>query len=395
MLPVKRWRHRHRVLSLLSVIAVPVLLVLTLANWRYRFEFERGGAIGFPESKSELNGWRLLYPDRIRVGEDAGDPMLHLEHGAGEESAMATYPLPSMDGAKFVRVHAVMRCYGKHRAPGWKRARIQLLGYDGGDKPLFKYPHELGFLDGEDGWQVEDAIFQLAPEMRRLELRVIIKETSNLQIKKLKVQVARERRGLLAYRPVTVMLGGIWLFTLALVARAYGGTRIWWRACLVSIIIITGFVTLVYPAIRRSVRPPLSKRFHAKSTFVWERRDGIVEAFKSPTPVDYDSSERRVPPRFSWLNEHMAGIHVLLYSCFALVVCLAAWSWKSFWLVGGVALLQEARQIWIDHSSDWGDLMDLTLDALGLGIGVGGFLVIRHLISRSRPRRGISRKKIK
>lgn len=386
--PVKRWRHRHRVLSCLAILAVPVLLILTGVNWRYRFEFQEGNGIELPPSKKNLNGWIIEEPSRVTITRENKDRVLELRSTGDGKPVSVVYRLPDIPGVDFIRVQAEMRCLGEHDDAAWKRARINLVGYDASDKPLYKYPHQLGYIKDLDTWQIEDSVFRLPSEARSFEVQIYNQKTTLLQVKRLKVLAARERGGFWSYRLVSFLLGVCWVIAVSLVARAYGGARKWWRAVSVAIVLIASFLTVVYPAIKRPVRPPLSKRFHDWVSFELEESAKTSPELKKEKKEEHQippevEQVKRTGPSFAWLRENTQGLHILLYGTLALAVCSLAWSARAAWLAGAVALLQEGRQSWIDNNTDMGDLVDLGMDLIGILLGILIYLAFRyHVLKR-------------
>ena len=109
----------------------------------------------------------------------------------------------------------------------WDRARVLLLSYDAGGKPMYNRPHLLAKRDGSQEWEAVDKVFALAADVAKVEVAVQMSHASGeLWVKSCSLRPVMLKSAFKQYR-----LALLW---------AWGFTALW----------------IAWPFLRASVKSP-------------------------------------------------------------------------------------------------------------------------------------------
>lgn len=362
------------------LLAALLLAVLTHASWRHRFEV-------VPDAPRVVSLAEVLSGEDVRwqrtdlMGVDGGTGGL-VVHAAAEGTPVPEVRIPVADVAEASHLWFRVAMRGKDVVRGeekWQSPRVVAMWHDGAGLPLPGVVGFAGLREGDDPERVSNGVMRWQRERGAMHLHI-----QNLAAEGSMVVTGLETLAVVQ-RPwvptVGVLLAGLWGAWMFQLIRLLVPQAVWIRAALATLMLLALSFKGVFPGPWHPYAP-------LPGGFATGGEVDVVGVFPPPNSaavnVPGDGAGLAVitdlpdeKPLRGLLAEVIYQLrpisplfHVALCFGLALVFITILGSRRAAWLVLGLGAAAEASQTLFGFGFDAKDVLDLVVNALGVGLAL-------------------------
>ncbi len=382
---------------------------LTLALWHFRFAavtHPLNGDAGFSKG---LHGWEI----QGGVPGDVGADGRFIARFTRAENRGPTTPalrwLGRIPDLRFLRVRSEVRWTEVvPGGPHWAKPRLVLVGKTPGGQLAYPRDHAAFLGEGTRGWHVVESVYELIPEMPEIGLAFqMFGPQGTLEVRSLELTALRQRPWVPA---ATGLLMAGWLAWLTRWLRTSPAPAALGRGVAAAALLLAASWYLILPGARLQFKPlvgsfitgeaaPFQPPSPAPAPPAPVKRRPPAEApVTSPSPASEPRSAPTTPPapetrQAPWLTElvrefdiRFRFVHLAAFAGLSLASFIALGSLRPRGPLAAIAFLSELINDWHNREIDWGDLLDLFWNLLGILLGLTLFAWGRHRLHCRKPR---------